>query len=166
VTLDHVASEDPAGTEHPREVRVEDLMPLGVGNFESWTPYCATRRVYQNIDLAELVDRNVGELLDGRGVRNIGRYSERVATASYDTLRYFFRQLFPTTGWDDVRASVGQTECDCSTDARRTADDDGRAVRQIESREWHDAVQLYSPGCKHDSSTRTSAKLVSRLKRT
>ena len=125
--LDHVASEDAAGTQHPGEVRVHDLIPLGVRDLERGAPHRAARRVHQDVDLAELLDRCVGERLEGIGIRYVRRHRERASSASFDLARRLFGQLRPTTRRDDVGAGVGQPERDRLADARSRADDDGGA---------------------------------------
>ena len=129
MSLDHVASEDSAGTEHPREIGVHDLIPLGVGDLERRAPHRAARRVHQDVDFAELLDRCVGESLEGIGISDVSRHRERASSASFDVTRRLFSELGTTTRRHDIGARVGEAERDRFTDPRSCADDDGDTAR-------------------------------------
>ena len=134
-----MTAEGTAPAQHSREVCVHDLFPLGVRDVERRTPHGDACGVYQDVDLAELLDRRVRERLDGFGVPDVRGYRERAASATFDLTHHFMDEIRTATGRDYIRTRVGEAERDGFADARRSADDGGSASVEIETRKCHDS---------------------------
>lgn len=75
------------------------------------------RVVHHAIDAAELVFHGTETLRNAFFVGDINRRRERLATPVFDCFNCMF-DVFPCAGsWDDCRASLRETECNCPSDA-------------------------------------------------
>ena len=138
---EHVPPEDLAGAEGPGQVRVEDPVPLLLGDVERRRPLRAGGAVHEDVDPPERGDARREGRLERGAVGDVGYDAERPAAEALDLRRGRVHRLEVPRRRDDVRPRLREAAREGEADPRGPADDDRDAPLEGEAREGHLALR-------------------------